>query len=247
MIEGSFRLAVGYTSMLVHATMRRDLLRRADVRASFVRQVHRTGVLTVPFVLVVGLLFGAVVVTRALSMLGPDNDYALHGVVRGGVRELGPIITALIVIARSSVAIAAEVSLMQLRHGIHDDVWGDAAHEEEVVLPRVLGVATASAMLVAYFQSAAIGSALLATAWNQGTTIGNEVERFLLATDWYEVPLAILKGAVMGAGIAAIACYHGLAVRGAIGDVPKAVVATCVGSVVFVMVVDAIGVLAWLL
>lgn len=247
MLATSLRLAVGYTSMLVHATVRRDLLRRADVRAALVRQVHVTGVQAVPFVLIVALLFGGLVVTRALAMLGPDNDYALHGVVRGGIRELGPTVTALIVIARSSVAIAAEVALMQLRSGIHDDVWQDAAHEEEVVLPRVLGVAAASAMLVAYFQSAAIGASLLSTAWTQGTSLEVEVERFLSATHWLEVPLAIIKGAIMGGGIAAIACYHGLHVRRQISEVPKAVVATCVGSVVYVMVVDTLSALSWLI
>ena len=39
------------------------------------------------------MLFGAVVVTRALELLGPDDDTALKAVVWGGIREIGPLVT----------------------------------------------------------------------------------------------------------------------------------------------------------
>lgn len=243
MFSATSRLALGYTSMLVHSFVRRGMLRREAVRDALVRQIHFTGVRALPYVAVVALLFGAIAVTRVLAILGADNETALKAVIGGGIRELGPLVTALIVIVRSSVAIAAEVGLMRLRSGISAELWKDAVHEEEVVLPRVLGVAIACALLVSVFQFTAIGSALAATALTLDTAFSTELEEFLIATEWWQVPVSLVKGAVFGAGIAAIACYHGLHVEPEIGEIPRAVVAACVGSLTFVIALDLLAVL----
>jgi phospholipid/cholesterol/gamma-HCH transport system permease protein len=243
MISVTTRLALGYSAMLVHAFTRRGLLRREDVRAGLARQIHFTGVQALPYVCVVALLFGAVVVTQALSLLGPDNEVVLKAVVWGGIRELGPLVTALIIIVRSSVAIAAEVALMRLRSGISDALWRDAAHEEEVVLPRVLGVAVSSAMLVAYFQFVAVVAATLTSAATLGSTIEAELEHFMTGAAWWQVPFSIGKAAIFGAGIGAISCYHAMNIPNDIAAVPKAVVAACIGSLSFVIAVDLFAVL----
>ena len=58
------------------------------------------------------------------------------------------------------------------------------------------------------------------------------------------MPLSVGKGALFGAGIGAIACYHGLQVNAEVGALPKAVVAAGAGSLTFVIVVDLIAVRA---
>jgi phospholipid/cholesterol/gamma-HCH transport system permease protein len=247
MLNASARLAIGYTSALVHAAVSVNAMRRPDVRNALARQVQLSGVQALPFVASVAVLFGSVVVSRAFLILGADNEYAMNLLVWGGIWELGPLVPALLIIARSSVAIAAEVGLMGLRAGISDAFWKDAAHEQEIVLPRVFGTSIACAMLVAYFQCAAIAAALVGTAWTLATPIESALERFLSATNWWQIPLAIAKGGLIGAGIGAISCYHGMSIRKEAGEIPKAVASACLGSLVFVMLVDLIGVILWLL
>lgn len=247
MISTTTRLALGYSSMLAHAFTRRDLMRQPAVRAALARQIQVTGVQALPYIALAAVLFGAIVVTRVLDLLGPDDDTVLKAVVWGGVRELGPLLTALIIIVRSAVAIAAEVALMQLRGGIHDSHWNSITHEEEVVLPRLVGTAISAAALVSCFQFIAIATALLASSITLGTELEFEIDSFFTVASWSQVPLSILKGLVLGAGIAAIACYHGLQVGSDVGDIPKAVVAACLGSLSFVMVVDVIALLVLLL
>ena len=242
MISATARLALGYGSMLAHAFTRRGLLRQPEVRTALQRQIQVTGVQALPYVMAVAVLFGAVVVTRALELLGPDDDTALKAVVWGGIREIGPLVTALIIIVRSSVAIAAEVALMRLRSGIADSHWRDIEHEEEVVLPRVLGASLSAAALVSCFQFVAIGSALVASSLTLGTALEFELDSFLTTASPLQVPLSVLKGALFGAGIGAIACYHGLQVHNEVGALPKAVVAAGAGSLTFVLVVDLIAI-----
>jgi len=243
MFATTARLAFGYTSMVVHAVTRRGLLRRRDVRAALTRQIHITGVQALPFVASVALLFGAVVVTRALTLLGPESEQALKAVVWGGIREVGPLVTALIIIVRSSVAITAEVALMRMRADSRDPLWHEAAHEDEVVLPRVLGAAASGALLVVYFQFLAVGSALAAMSIGLGMSFVPELEHFLDAAVWWQVPLSIGKGAAFGLGIATISTYHGLHIEPKAAEVPKAVAAACTASLVFVLALDVVAVL----
>jgi len=242
MLSTTARLALGYSSMLVHAFTRRGLLRQVTVREALSRQVHLTGVQALPYVCAVALLFGTVVVTRALELIGSDNDAVLKAVVWGGVRELGPLITALIIIVRSGVAIAADVALLRLREGILDSHRAGLQHEEEMVLPRVLGSALSAAALVVCFQFVAVVSALLASALMLGTAVEFELDALLTTASISQLPLSIAKATLFGAGIGAIACYHGLQVETDVSELPKAVVAACIGSLSFVLVIDMVAV-----
>ena len=241
MISSTTRLALGYTSMLLHATTRGDLLREPAVRDALARQIHFTGVQAVPYVAAVAALFGAGLMTWVLSLLGSDNDAVLKTVLWGGIRELAPLVTALIIIVRSGVAIAAEVALMRLGQVSEHGRAHDLQAEERLVLPRVLGAAISGLALVSCFQFMAIASALLASAWLLGTDLASEVAAFLGSASVLQVPLSMAKGLLFGAGIAAISCHHGLQVGDNIKALPKVVVAACAGSLTFVLVVDAVA------
>ncbi|MFM9971351.1 MAG: ABC transporter permease [Burkholderiales bacterium] len=234
MIGATQRIALGYLDTVLLTAHQWTLLQNNEVRSSLARQIYFTGVRALPLISLFALLFGSVVVTSALASLGADNELALKAIVWGGVRELAPLAAALIIVARSSVAIGAELALMRLRSGISDALWNNAIREAHPVLPRVLGLALSGTMLVAYFQSIAFISALLATSLILHTPVQTEWGLFLDAAQWWAIPFSLAKGTVFGAGIGVISCYHGLAVRPDIREVPKAVMAACVGSLTWV-------------
>lgn len=237
------QLALGYSATLAHAVSRRGLLRQPEVRAAALRQLYFTGVQALPYVTMLAALFGAVVVTRVLAFIGTDNEFALKELVWGGIRELAPVVAALIIVVRSSPAIASEVALMRLRHGISSGIWRDAVLEDEVVVPRVVGVALSALLLVVWFEYVAIAAALMAMALVLNTPVAAQLGQILGAAEWWQVPLAIGKGLVFGAGIAVIACHHGLQVEAQIKEIPKAVIAACVGGLAFVVIVDVMAAL----
>lgn len=244
MIESGARLALGYTAMLVHGVQHAGALRAAGVRASLARQIQLSGLQALPAVALIAALLGAVVPPQAMLLLGPDNEVVLKNVVWGGIRELGPLITALVLVVRSGVAIATEIALMHLREGMNDTLWHDAAHEDEVVIPRVLGLALSAALLVAYFQAIAIVAALASSAWLLGTPLDAELDQFLSSGVWWQILTAVGTGALFGAGIGVVSCYHGLNARPQVAAIPKAAVAAGVGSLSVVFVVEVIS--AWL-
>jgi phospholipid/cholesterol/gamma-HCH transport system permease protein len=237
------QVALGYSATLAHAVMRRRLLRRPEVRDAALRQLYFTGIQALPYVTLLAVLFGSVVVTLVLSLIGTDNEFALKEIVWGGIRELAPVVAALVIVVRSSPAIASEVALMRLRPGISSEIWQDAVQEDEVVLPRVVGVAFSALLLVICFEYAAIGAALLAMAVVLDTPVLAQLAQFIGAAEWWQLPLSVGKGLVFGAGIAVIACYHGLHIEPQVKEIPKAVIAACVGGIAFVVFVDVLAAL----
>ena len=237
------QLALGYSATLAHAVTRRGLLRQPEVRNAALRQLYFTGIQALPYVTLLAVLFGSVVVTQVLSLIGTDNEFALKQVVWGGIRELAPITTALVILIRSSPAIASEVALMRLRHGISSEVWKDAVEEDEVVLPRVVGAAFSALLLVVWFEYVAIAAALLGMALVLDTPVFAQLVEFLGAAQWWQMPLSIGKGLVFGAGIAVIACHHGMHIEPQVKAVPKAIIAACVGGLTFIVFVDVMAAL----
>lgn len=244
MIAATARLAQGYTAMLVHGVQHAGTLRRPGVRAALARQVRLSGLQALPAVAVIAMLLGAIVPTQALALLGTDNEAVLKNLVWGGIRELAPLVTALVIVVRSGVAIAAEIALMHLRDGMDEALWLDAAHEDEVVIPRVLGLALSAALLVSYFQTLAIAAALVASALLLGTPLLAELDYFLGNGVWWQVLASVGKGALFGLGIGVVSCFHGLHAARQVAAIPKAAVAAGVGSLAVVFTIDLFA--AWL-
>src|SRR5258706_10030879 len=184
----ALQLALGYSETIAHAVMRRGLLRQPAMRAAVLRQLYFTGVQALPYVTVLAILFGAVAVTWVLGIIGHDNEFALKQLVWGGIRELAPLVAALIIVLRSSPAIASEIALMRMKHGISGEIWQDAVQEDEVVLPRVLGVAVSALLLVVCFEYVAIAAALLAMAAVLDIPVPAQLLQFVGAAEWGKRP-----------------------------------------------------------
>ncbi|PIU16787.1 MAG: hypothetical protein COT19_04270, partial [Gallionellales bacterium CG08_land_8_20_14_0_20_59_87] len=91
------------------------VLRVAPVNAVFQRQLFFTGVEALSIVAVFALLVGALVITQTTALAGPDSTLAVKILIWTVVREVGPLFAAIIIIARSSAAIASELALMKIR------------------------------------------------------------------------------------------------------------------------------------
>ena len=243
MISATQRIAIGYLETLSLALQQWPLLHTNTLHTALARQLYFTGVRALPLISLFALLFGAVIVTSTLASVGADNELALKTVVWGGIRELAPLAAAMIIVARSSVSIGAELALMRLQSGIHASVWKGAVYEAHPILPRVLGVALSGTMLVAYFQCIAFVAAWLATSLTLHTPLSTALGNFLDAAQWWQIPLSLIKGTLFGAGIGVISCYHGMSVDAQISEVPKAVMAACVGSLSWVCAVEVFAVL----
>src|SRR5256885_744537 len=137
------------------------------VRHYFARQVVAVGVEPISFVCVVAAFVGMSVVVQLAFWTGKAGQSQLLGPLLVAVvaRELGPLLTNIVVIVRSSSAMATELGVRK----INGDVQVLEAQGNDpflhLVLPRVLGVAVSTFCLTIVFVLVALASGYLFGAW----------------------------------------------------------------------------------
>lgn len=208
------------------------------------RQVLFTGVEAVPFIGFLALLTAASLVVQAQVRLAGFAQSDLFGqlLVVVLVREVGPLIVALVVIARSGTAIAAEMANMQVAREIRGLEYAGIDPFDYLVVPRLGGVCISVVCLtLLYIAVSLFGGFLLTHAlsvqgapdWGQYTAV---IARNLNPSDLWVV---LAKTAVPGLLIAAIACREGLHAGNSVTELPRATTRGVVRAITAVFLWDA--------
>lgn len=202
------------------------------------RQIHGAGVAALPVIVAMAVLTGAATTTQLAALMGADSDLTQRMLFLGLFFELAPLLSALVVVARSSAGIASELAVMNL----HDEFtalrrFGVPA-ADYLLLPRVFGLMIALPAVTICFQALAIGSGWLATALFDGRPLIDTAGRFLDFADPWLVLLGIFKSALMGAAVGIIACHHGSSGRGSTQAISGAAIQSVGTGLIAVFVVD---------
>jgi phospholipid/cholesterol/gamma-HCH transport system permease protein len=222
------------------------LLERGHGRRVFVRtiatQVYFTAVQPLPFFLLTALIFGFVVIVQADQVL---PRYGLHHlvpnlVVTAVVREIAPLVIAMILIGRSGTAIATELGYMRLNQEIDALSVTGINLEYFIVLPRIVGVTAATlCLMIAFSTMAVVGGFVI------GQTMGlvsvtllfrELIGALTIPTMIYALAKALLFGIV----IAATNCYHGLTVSTSFTEIPRAAGTGVIHSLAICFVLNAL-------
>jgi phospholipid/cholesterol/gamma-HCH transport system permease protein len=205
-------------------------------------QILFTAVQALPFLGAVAALIGVTVIVqaRAQGLTSGASDVLGRLLATVVVRELGPLLTAVVVIGRSGTAIAAELAT--------NTVLGETDALEALgvdplqylVLPRVVGVAASVALLTILFTAITLAAGAT-SAWLLGQASLADYERSLgLALSHGDLALLLVKGTVFGAGIAVLCSYAGLLGERAPTEIPRRVTRGVVLSLMFVFVTSAV-------
>jgi phospholipid/cholesterol/gamma-HCH transport system permease protein len=171
----------------------------------------------------IALLLGLILIIQAglaLPQVGADAILA-NIIVVALVRELGPLLTAFIVVWRSGTAMCTELGNMRVGQEIDALEAMGISVVRFLVMPRMVGAIVAIICLTVYFDLVAIiGGFLVAKVTLTIPFLGyvQEIERALSVTD---VLITVVKSALFGLTIAVICCHHGLSVAGAATEVPQ--------------------------
>jgi phospholipid/cholesterol/gamma-HCH transport system permease protein len=215
-------------------------LRRAPARLVFLRQIYFTGVEALTAVGLIAVLSGIVVITEVASLVGQETKIVARVALWTIVRELGPVLTAVVVIARSSSAAASELASMNVRGELDSLRAMGISPAAYLVAPRLAGITLAVVALTFYFQFIAILVGYLFTGYAQGTplvtALGNVVSLLTLT----EVGVSVTKSFVFGLVIASTSCYFGLSARGGVTAVPRAATGAVVRNLLAVFFLDGL-------
>ena len=209
---------------------------------NLLNQVRFTAVQALPFLGTIAILIGVTVIVQANAQAVKFGVSDVLGKILTSVvvRELGPLLTAIVVLGRSGTAIAAELATSSVL-GETDAMEAMGVDPlQYLVFPRVVGGAISVALLVVFFNAITLVGGALA-AWVVGAvSLGEYMGSLRLALAPGDLIIMVGKGAIFGAGIATLCAYAGLMGGRTPPDIPRSVTQGVVLSLLFVFAISAL-------
>jgi phospholipid/cholesterol/gamma-HCH transport system permease protein len=156
------------------------------------------------------------------------------------VRELGPLLTAFIVIARSATAIATEIAGMVISHEVEAYISVGVDPIEHLAVPRFLGVTISLVLLNVYFSFfGLVGSFLVAQLFGS-MPVAHYFSNLLQSLNLRDILLTMIKSIMFGAIISTVAVIQGFSVQRATTEVPVAGLNAVSGAFALCIVVNVL-------
>lgn len=227
--------------MLAHVLTRLWVLRRPPVAEELTRQIFFTGASAARGLIVRGAFIGTLIIAYVIDVLEADAVLAVKILLLVVLREMGPLLAAVLVIQRSGTAIATELALMQISGEITSLRQMRVDPYDLLVVPRVAGMALSLAVLTFYVQVIAVGGGMLLSTLVIDASFAGLADSFFLLASPMDIIYSVIKSLLFGTAIAVIACYHGLHPSGtSINAVPKAAISAVMESTLVVMLLNAV-------
>jgi phospholipid/cholesterol/gamma-HCH transport system permease protein len=227
---------------LIIVTWLRVLRRPGRLRwVALVAQMERTGVGALPIVGLLSFLIGVVLTFQGADQLRRFGAeiFAVNLLGIGILRELGVLLTAVIVAGRSGSAFTAELGAMQVNEEIDALRTLGLDPVEVLVLPRLLGLILVMPLLTLYADlMALIGGALMS--WLElGITLPLFVRQLHGAIGEWTFWVGVLKAPFFAGTIALVGCHAGFRVSRSAESVGRLTTLSVVRSIFLVIVIDA--------
>lgn len=230
--------------------LRKFSVARSVVRPLIAREISRAGVKLLPMFLFAALAMGFLVIGQTVSVLtrvGAANNLLGDIMVIVVVRELGPLLTAFLVLARVGTANVVELGTARAMGEVESlEALGiDPVHY--FVVPRVIGMAVGISSLTVYLILGTLGSGYL-WAFVQDVPLqpGDYFNQLAGALTYLDFVLLALKTCAFGIIIAIVTCYHGLAQPLQLDQISRATVSAVAQSVIACVLIDALFIIAYL-
>jgi phospholipid/cholesterol/gamma-HCH transport system permease protein len=207
-----------------------------------VSQAMQVGVRALPILSLITFFIGLILALQAayeLRRLGAMTLVA-NAVAIGMTRELGPLITAVVVIGRSGSAFAAEIATMKVSEEI-DALETMAIHPVDfLVTPKFLAMIVMLPCLTIWANSMGIlGGALFGVA-QANFTWTRYIQASLDALFLRDIVTGLVKSVMFGITITAVGCYEGLATGAGAEQVGRSTTRAVVVSIFLVILVDLV-------
>ena len=232
---------LGGLGLLFLQTLRWLFVRPLEIRRTFI-QSKRAGYDSLPIISVISLFIGMILALQTaylMQRLGSEM-YIASIVALSLLRELGPVITALIVAGRVGAAIAAEIGTMQVTEQV--DALKTLAYSpiKYLVVPRFLSLIIMLPLLTVYADAIGIFGGYSICVYKLGITSGMYLNITFDAILYKDFFTGLFKSIFFGMIIAICSCYQGLHVSGGAEGVGRATTKAVVNSFILIIIADCI-------
>lgn len=213
----------------------------------FSGHLYSMGATALPITALVGFLIGVVLAYLMALQLRQFGAEAFIVNILGIslIRELGPLLAAILVAGRSGSAITAQIGVMRVTEELDAMQVMGIRHGFRLVMPRAMALAVAMPLISLWTTLAALGGGMLAADLTMGISAGYFWQALPDAVDIGNLVLAMSKSVVFGIFIALIGCHWGLRVQPNTQSLGEGTTASVVSSITMVIIVDAIFAIAF--
>jgi phospholipid/cholesterol/gamma-HCH transport system permease protein len=208
---------------------------------ALIHQIEETGLTALPIVGLLAFLLGVVLAYQGADQLKRFGAqiYTIDFLGVGFLRELGGLITAIIVAGRSGSAFTAQIGTMRVNEEIDAMQTLGLNVAEVLVLPRVLGLVIALPLLTFFADVVGIIGGLVMCYFDLGVTIPAFMRELQGAITVNTLMVGLIKAPVYAFLIALVGCFEGLRVERNAASVGLLTTRSVVESIFLVIAVDA--------
>ena len=206
------------------------------------RQVAETGVGALPIVGLLAVMISIVIAYQGVAQLRPygSEDLTIDLVAVSMLREMGVLITAILVAGRSGSAFTAEIGVMRTREEIDAlEVMG-LDPMQLLVVPRVVGLVITLPLLTFYAEMMGLAGGAIVCNALLGVQPGQYVIHVRHAVDGSDLFVGLFKAPVFALVIGVVGCMHGLRAGGSAESVGRETTRAVVKAIFLVIVLDAL-------
>ena len=204
--------------------------------------LYKTGVTALPITALVGFLIGVVLsYLSALQLKTFGADVFIINILGIGIiRELGPVLVAVLVAGRSGSAMTAQIGVMRVTEEIDALATMGISRTQRLVLPKIAALTTALPLLVLWTSAAGILGGMVSANLQLGLAYGFFLDQLPKAVPLANLWIGLAKGWVFGLLISLIACYFGLHVKPNTESLSARTTASVVTAITTVILADAL-------
>lgn len=208
--------------------------------------LYKAGVRALPVTALVGFLIGVVLSylsSLQLRQFGAEV-FIINILGLGVIRELGPMLVAVLVAGRSGSAMTAQLGVMRVTEEIDALATMGVMRSLRLVFPKVVALAIAMPLLVMWTIVAALLGGMVSAEAQLDISYGFFIETLPKVVPVINLWIALGKGLAFGAAIALVACHFGLRVRPNTESLSANTTASVVSAITVVILIDAVFAIA---
>ena len=244
-LTGAWRDVIDLTAFLGEVVAAFARLFRQPWRfrtTSFFHHLDYAGLRALPIIALICFLIGAVIMQQGVAQLKPfgAEPFAVNMVAILALREVGVLLTAIMVAGRSGSAFTAEIGSMKMREEIDAMRTLGIDPMDTLVLPRILALIVALPLLTFLADIMALaGGGVMALAV-LGLDMSTYIDKLREAVDFQHFMAGMIKAPFAAVIIGLVGCLEGLRVEGSAESLGSHVTSAVVKAIFLVIILDAV-------
>lgn len=240
MCHEAYRI-VAFTGQAL-AYIARGFLRPDRVRWGAVSQyIYQIGIEALPIIGLMAFLIAIVLAYQGVAQLRPygGEQFTVNLVALSILREMGVLLTAIMVAGRSGSAFTAEIGVMKSREEVDALQVMGLDPFAMLVTPRLIAIIITLPLLTFYADIMGLVGGYLITHSLIDISLAQYIDRVHLAAQGNDLLVGMIKAPVFALFIGMVGCMHGLRVSGSAESIGKETTRSVVKSIFLVLVLDA--------